>query len=59
MAGAPGQFDTITMGGMFTLLKVRDEIPAGGSDPGWYQNPAGTVSSAASAGDLKRDGIEV
>jgi hypothetical protein len=59
MAGAPGQFDTITMGGMFKLLKVRDEIPADGSDPRWYQSPTGTVSSAVSAGDLKRDGIEV
>jgi manganese oxidase len=59
MAGAQGQFDYITMGGMFTVLKVREEIPADGSDPGWYQNPAGTVCSAASAGDLQRDDIKI
>jgi manganese oxidase len=57
MVGVQGQFDYITMGGMFTLLKVRDEIPADGSDPGWYQNPAGTVSEIAVENDLKRDGI--
>ena len=32
------------MGGMFTLLKVRDGITSY-EDPGWYQNPAGTVAS--------------
>jgi hypothetical protein len=58
MVGGQGQFDYITMGGMFTILKVRDEIPAHGSDPGWYQNPAGTVSNIAPDNDLKRDGIE-
>jgi hypothetical protein len=58
MVGAEGQFDYITMGGMFTILKVRDEVPADNADPGWYHNPSGTVSVAATAGDLKRDGIE-
>jgi len=57
MVGAQGQFDYITMGGMFTLLKVRDEVPADNADPGWYQNPPGTVSEVAPEGDLKRDGI--
>lgn len=58
MVGGQGQFDYITMGGMFTILKVRDEIPADGSDPGWYRNPSGTVSDVAPDADLKRDGIE-
>ena len=57
MVGAQGQFDYITMGGMFTLLKVRDEVPADNADPGWYQNPAGTISDVAPDADLKRDGI--
>ncbi len=57
MVGAQGQFDYITMGGMFTLLKVREEVPADNADPGWYQNPAGTVSTIATESDLKRDGI--
>jgi len=58
MVGAQGQFDYITMGGMFTILKVRDEIPADGSDVGWYKNPEGTVSDIAPENDLKRDGIK-
>jgi hypothetical protein len=57
MVGAQGQFDYITMGGMFTILKVRDEIPSDNADPGWYQNPSGTVSDVAPDTDLKRDGI--
>ncbi len=43
MAGG-GPFGEIDMGGMFTVLKVRDDLPAGDSDPGWYQHPAGTVA---------------
>ena len=58
MVGAEGQFDYITMGGMFTILKVRDEVPADNADPGWYDNPPGTVSVAATARDLKHDGIK-
>jgi FtsP/CotA-like multicopper oxidase with cupredoxin domain len=57
MVGAQGQFDYITMGGMFTILKVRDEILPNNADPGWYQNPPGTVSDIAPDTDLKRDGI--
>ncbi len=57
MVGEQGQFDYITMGGMFTILKVRDEIPEGNADPGWYSNPAGTVADVASKADLRRDGI--
>ena len=41
--GAPGQFGTIQMGGMFTVLKVRDNLSSY-ADPGWYQNPPGTVA---------------
>ena len=58
MVGGQGQFDYITMGGMFTILKVRDEIPPDNADPGWYQNPSGTVSDVAPETDLKRDGIQ-
>jgi FtsP/CotA-like multicopper oxidase with cupredoxin domain len=58
MEGGKGQFDTITMGGMFTVLKVRSDITSY-ADPGWYKHPAGTLASVASADDLKRDGIEV
>ena len=37
------------MGGMFTLVKVRDDVKPGDySDPGWYDNPPGTVASRVS-----------
>ena len=59
MVGGRGQYDYITMGGMFTILKVRDELPADGTDPGWYKSPPGTLAEVAPAADLKRDGIEL
>ena len=42
MAGR-GPYGTIGMGGMFTVLKVRDEMDGYG-DPGWYHPPPGTVA---------------
>lgn len=40
-----GPFGPIEMGGMFTVLKVRDELEQGDySDPGWYKHPEGTVA---------------
>ena len=42
---------------MFTLLKVREGITSY-DDPGWYQNPPGTVATLASAEQLRRHGIE-
>ncbi len=59
MIGGPGQYDYITMGGMFTILKVRDSLPADGSDPGWFVSPPGTLASPASDSDLQRDGIDL
>ncbi len=56
MVGAKGPFDYITMGGMFTLLKVRNELTSY-ADPGWYKHPAGEVAEKATSADLKRDGI--
>ena len=58
MLGGKGKHDVITMGGMFTILKVREAIQSYG-DPGWYENPAGTLASVAPSGDLRRDGIDV
>jgi FtsP/CotA-like multicopper oxidase with cupredoxin domain len=59
MVGAKGQYDFITMGGMFTIVKVREQIPADGTDPGWYKDPPGTLADVAPEEDLKRDGIEL
>jgi hypothetical protein len=58
MLGAKGQHNYITMGGMFTVLKTRDGIRSY-KDPGWYENPKGTLAVAAEAADLRRDGIDV
>jgi len=59
MVGARGPKDYITMGGMFTILKVREQLPADGSDPGWYDDPPGTLSLPATPEELTRDGIQV
>lgn len=54
MVGGPGPFSYIDMGGMFTILKVRDGITSY-EDPGWYKNPPGTVAEVASDEELRRD----
>ena len=56
MVGADGPFGYITMGGMFTILKVRENLAAY-EDPGWYKHPPGTVASLANAEELRRDGF--
>jgi len=56
MIGAPGPFDYIEMGGMFTIVKVREHLTSY-EDPGWYEHPAGTVAHAANEEQLRRDGI--
>jgi FtsP/CotA-like multicopper oxidase with cupredoxin domain len=43
MMSGQGPFGAIEMGGMFTVLKVRDGI-TGYDDPGWYKHPAGTLA---------------
>ena len=40
-----GPFGNLEMGGMFTVVKVRDDLRRGDyGDPGWYANPRGTVA---------------
>jgi FtsP/CotA-like multicopper oxidase with cupredoxin domain len=58
MKGAPGKHDHIDMGGMFTVLKVRDGISTY-DDPGWYENPPGTLAREASREELTEDGIDL
>jgi hypothetical protein len=44
MTGA-GPFGPIEMGGMFTVVKVREGLAANDyKDPGWYKHPPGTVA---------------
>ncbi len=45
MEAGEGPFGPIGMGGMFTVLKVRDTLPSDG-DVGWYTNPPGTVAES-------------
>jgi FtsP/CotA-like multicopper oxidase with cupredoxin domain len=56
MLAGKGPHGVIDMGGMFTIVKVRDKLGAG--DPGWYNAPKGTVASEASSAELARDGIK-
>jgi hypothetical protein len=45
MMTGQGPFGPLEMGGMFSVLKVRKDQPAGNyKDPGWFQHPAGTVA---------------
>jgi len=45
MMTGDGPFGSIEMGGMLSVLKVRDNQPKGDfSDPGWYEHPPGTVA---------------
>ena len=57
MVGMPGPFSYVGAGGMFTIVKVRDELDSYDKDPGWYEHPKGTVASLARADELTRDGI--
>jgi manganese oxidase len=52
MRGADMQFGYTDMGGMFTLLKVRENLASYDADPGFYAHPAGTVAGPASADEI-------
>jgi hypothetical protein len=55
MVGGTGKFGAIDMGGMFTIVKIRDRLGTG--DPGWYDDPA--PAREATADELARDGIKL
>jgi FtsP/CotA-like multicopper oxidase with cupredoxin domain len=45
MMSGDGPFGSVEMGGMFTVLKVRDGLARGDyADPGWFKHPEGTVA---------------
>lgn len=56
MRGGPGPFSYIDMGGMFTVLKVRDN-PAAAPNT-WYRHPPGTVAGPADTARMATDGID-
>jgi hypothetical protein len=59
MKGGAGPFGYIDMGGMFTIVKVRDHLENYETDPGWYQHPPDTMARQATPAELARDGIDV
>jgi hypothetical protein len=59
MRGGPGPFGDITMGGMFTILKVREKLASYDADPGFYEEDRKRIATKATTEELKRDGIEV
>jgi FtsP/CotA-like multicopper oxidase with cupredoxin domain len=64
MMTGKGPFGNVEMGGMFTVVKVRDDVAPGDfSDPGWYRNPEGTVARRVSTdpefGSPPRNGPKV
>ena len=58
MMTGTGQFGPIEMGGMFTVMKVREDLAPGDyKDPGPYKNPPGSVAhevNVAQAGEPVR-----
>ncbi|MDX2010120.1 MAG: copper oxidase [Myxococcaceae bacterium] len=57
MKGGQGPFGLIDMGGMFTILKVRQR-PEQEDGAGWFQHPPGTVAERATPSQLSTDGID-
>lgn len=57
MRGAKFQFGRSVMGGMATILRVREDIETY-EDPGPYEFPEGTVAREATVEEMQRDGIE-
>ena len=57
-----GQFGPMEMGGMFTVVKVREGLERGKyNDPGWFKHPEGTVAyevQLASAAQPARRGSD-
>ena len=46
MMTGQGQFGSVEMGGMFSVVKVHEGIARGDyKDPGWYKHPKGTVAA--------------
>ncbi len=49
MMSGNGPFGPIEMGGMFTVVKVRDDLASGDyGDPGWYRHPKSRLARRVS-----------
>jgi hypothetical protein len=49
MGGGDGPFGSVFMGGMFTVVKIREGLRSYDEDPGWYEHPEGTVATPVGA----------
>ena len=50
MMAGEGPYGSLEMGGMFTIIKARDDVAPGDfTDPGWYPQPQGTVATRISS----------
>ena len=50
MMTGKGPYGALEMGGMFSVLKVRDDLTPGDyRDPGWYDAPQGSVAYRVSS----------
>jgi FtsP/CotA-like multicopper oxidase with cupredoxin domain len=58
MRGSPGPFGYIDMGGMFTILKVRED-PAHADPAGWYDQPNRPLAARADPAHMAEDGIDL
>ncbi|MDD5169097.1 MAG: multicopper oxidase domain-containing protein [Syntrophales bacterium] len=56
MMGGEGQFGPVGMGGMFTVLKVRDNLKDY-NEPGLYNHPSGTVAESINKPNTKVTGV--
>jgi FtsP/CotA-like multicopper oxidase with cupredoxin domain len=54
MMTGDGPFGSLEMGGMFSVVKVRDDVARGDyRDPGWFKHPPGKVAREYTADDLE------
>ena len=58
MQKGPGPYGPIGLGGMATVVKIRDGLTSY-DDPGWYRQPEGTAVRQATDNELKRDGVQL
>jgi len=58
MRSSPGPFSPIEMGGMFTVIKVREK-PTDSDAKTWYKHPTGAVAHEADPAQMQTDGIDL
>ena len=56
MRGGVGPFGSIDMGGMFTLLRVREKSNTPASSE-WFEHPARSVAGPADPSQMYNDGV--